>query len=526
MRMHDGETSPLPRPLRVLRDILCVIALIWPALLNGQPFFFPDTTSYVRAADIAVYMASGKRLSTEWTDHYRESLSRLQTHAGATDANDKTTDTTDQIGGGNDIGSGKVMSGRSPYFGAALYLGYLASDFWLVVLAYGVLTYLLILLSLRSYGLDRPGFRLATVAFVAVLTTAPFYDSYLLADALAGQGILAFLLLAFKREASGRWERLFLLALLVASAISHLTHMVILFAMGVAAAGLGLLGVFPRRRSRYALGLAIAIAAVGLVSTTITSAVVKQAFGAPPQLVPLLTARFIGDGPGRWYVRDHCHGQFAVCAFADHIPDTSLDFLWSHEPGKGVFLLADAPARAAMSREDTAFAFAVWRTYPAAQTGMILYNMALQAALFDSNWLNYGCWQDADCWQAVPERLRNAMRDTLSGRNLWPTRAITAVHYLAVIGALPILGLFACLYWRRYDDAEEPDATVWQSDVTGWIALLVVALLANAFLGGSISDPQSRYQGRIVWLIPFSAFLYAALWYRTRATARAVSCPA
>ena len=29
--------------------------MIWPAFYNNQPFFFPDTTAYIRAADLGVF---------------------------------------------------------------------------------------------------------------------------------------------------------------------------------------------------------------------------------------------------------------------------------------------------------------------------------------------------------------------------------------------------------------------------------------------------------------------------------------
>ena len=60
---------------RWLFHLACVLlALAAPALVNGQPFYFPDTTAYTRAADSAAYVFSSHRISTEWTDRYRRSL--------------------------------------------------------------------------------------------------------------------------------------------------------------------------------------------------------------------------------------------------------------------------------------------------------------------------------------------------------------------------------------------------------------------------------------------------------------------
>ena len=39
-----------------LMHLACVLVLCWPAIANRQPFYFADTTSYVRAADSAMYL--------------------------------------------------------------------------------------------------------------------------------------------------------------------------------------------------------------------------------------------------------------------------------------------------------------------------------------------------------------------------------------------------------------------------------------------------------------------------------------
>ena len=48
--------------------VLGALMLSLVTLLNGQPFFFPDTTTYVREADAAVVWALGSRFATTWTD--------------------------------------------------------------------------------------------------------------------------------------------------------------------------------------------------------------------------------------------------------------------------------------------------------------------------------------------------------------------------------------------------------------------------------------------------------------------------
>jgi hypothetical protein len=46
---------------------------------------------------------------------------------------------------------------------------------------------------------------------------------------------------------------------------------------------------------------------------------------------------------------------------------------------------------------------------------------------------------------------------------------------------------------------------------------MLLAFAVNALLGGGVSDPQPRYQARIVWLLPFVAMIAGLVWHRRRA---------
>src|SRR5206468_11919046 len=92
-----------PTVFAFARHTLCVLALMWTGLVNGQPFLFQsDTTNYVRAADAAVYIASGHRISTVWTDRYRDQLSTV---AAATQP-DQNRDKAAPPASGNDLRGG------------------------------------------------------------------------------------------------------------------------------------------------------------------------------------------------------------------------------------------------------------------------------------------------------------------------------------------------------------------------------------------------------------------------------------
>ncbi|HWI87218.1 MAG TPA: hypothetical protein VNT42_12980 [Sphingomonas sp.] len=476
-----------------LRHLLCMIALMWAPLVNGQPFFFPDTTSYVRAADLAMYMASSGRISTAWTARYAKGLHHPGKTPAATDHKSKLV--------GNDVSSGNIMAGRSPYIGALLYLSYVTSNFWLFVFAQAAIAYALIRLVLRRFGLSDETTIVGVVLFLSATTSLPYFNGLLLADALAGFGILSYILLATDRGTLRRWEIIFLALVLLASVTAHMTHILMLLGMFAFLILLRLLRW--TNVSRLALWTGIGGVALGFASLMVTSFMIERVFKKPPQLVPLMTARFIEDGPGGDFIRAGCPGSdFAVC----HRPVdrmTSAEFLWSKDRNGAGFLAASPEDRARMSAEDTRFALAVWKAYPARQTGMIIYNSLLQMVDFSYEGLNKGCFAEADCWSSLPPNVRDQLRHSVGGRNLWPSRAMNLILYVVVGLSVVVIAAGLPALWRR--------TPALAKDMTIWLALAFVAMLICDILGGAVSEPQYRYQGRIIWLVPFFAAIIALL---------------
>lgn len=500
-------TTPQRMPLfrQMMFHLACILALAWPAFVNGQPFFFPDTTAYVRSADVAAYIYSGKRISTAWTEHY---LSQMAPKPAAQGAPPPASARPATAARGNDLGYGRIMAGRSPYFGAALWFSYVTSLFWLFVMIQAVVAYAMIRLCLRMFDLQSMRNVALTVALLSLVTTLPYYVGLLMPDLLAAFGMLGFMLLAIDRGRLRRGERIFLGIMLVASTISHLTHIWIIAVMAVT---LGLIVILRRARWADTRGAFIAGAiavAVGMGSVAITNAMVERQFGRAPQLVPLLTARFLADGPGTDYLKTHCpQAGFAICAYRDRPPLSAPAFLWATAPGQGIYLLASPAERAAMATQDKAFALAVLRAYPLQQGWMILRNSGEQLLSFDSTLLNYECGKAEPCGFALPPVDRARLLHSLGGRALWPQRLIGIVHYSAVGLALIVLLVWATKGRRgRFSGAER--------DILIWIAMAAAGMTINAVLGGAISEPQTRYQARIIWLLPFLALLAGLLWRR------------
>lgn len=471
--------------------VVCVIALMWTGLVNGQPFFFPDSTNYIRIADSAAFIASKHRISTVWTDRYRDAVEAPGPAAGAPAAPPRA----------NDLGSGTIMAGRSPYLGAWLWLSYVVGDFWPFVLVNAGVAYLLIRLSLHRFGLLRDRNVLIAVAVLAGMTSLPTFDAMLLADPFAPFGVLALILLATPGRLN-RVETAFLVALTLVSASFHLTHITMFAAMTVAILmlrwRLPKLAVPPR-----AWIAGVAAVAIGLLSVQATALAARAAFGRAPQLLPLLTARFYLDGPGKRFVESGCEGErFAICHVPIVMPPGNGAWLFSPEPGTGAYLLAAPAERQRMGNEDIAFALAVLRYDPAGEIRMMAFNTLRQLAWIDYDGLNTGCPRsEPDCWAALPPPVRATLEASPSGRNAWPVAAMNALLYLAVLGSAAIVAIGLPRLARR-----DPAAA---RALTLWLLLGATAFLTNAFFGGAVADPQYRYTGRMVWLLVLPGVIVA-----------------
>jgi hypothetical protein len=489
----DGDVG---RVRAALTAIASILLLMWPALINGQPFFFSDTSSYVRAGDVVARMVGGASVHTVWTPP--EMAAPAAPSVVATPSN---TPGRSGVARGNDPSSGYIMAGRSPYFGLFLWLSWVFSNFWLFVTIQAAVAYFLIGTALRCFGVDRPGTRLVVVSALAVASPLAIYNGLLLADALSGFGIAAFLILLAPSVRLARWDIVLLALILVASVASHLTHVVMLAGM------IGLVGLLvvvrwlSWRQVERAMLIGGGALLIGIGSVVMTGAVVKAHFGRAPVLVPLITARFIADGPGRDYIEAGCEGRrFAVCRIPYHGWTNSTVFLWSRDPATGAFLTADTEARLGMSREDKAFAFAVARAYPVRTIGLAIWNSLLQITDLHVDIVHESCFVTPACiGDQFPAPIVQAIARTPGGRDAWPLAAMNMVVYAGVVASLAILAILL--------PALRSGAPAAMRLICLWLLLVATAMAINGFLGGAISEPQSRYQTRMAWLLPLLALI-------------------
>ena len=422
-----------------LAVLICAsLLLCLPALINGGPILFPDTTAYIIDGDRLFHLAA-------------------------------------------------PLNVRPVFYGLAIRFLHWDRSLWPVLLAQGLIVAHLLMLTLRvmGAGLRKLHFVLL-IAGLAVFTPLGWTISHVLPDAFAATLILSLGLLAFCADRLGRGERVYLVLLAAASACFHLTHL----AIGLAIAGVCWAGWLLRPSWRPGIRpvLATAPSGLALLAFVLFSLVLYQRVSFAPNSPPFLLARVLADGPGRDYLRAACpEHPYTLCRYLDSLPDTEEGFLWRFLPkvptadGKAIKAEADQVVHGTVAM------------FPGQVARHMLQNAATQLVAIRATL--YFDQQDREGLATyAPFALRQytgTMQDRGSLATLLPP--INAVH-----AAVALAGLAACLWFGAAGLAQG----LYRPALL--IGTILFALVVNAVVSGALSGVFDRYQGRIVWLLPFA----------------------
>jgi hypothetical protein len=443
-------------------------ANVWPALCNRQPFFYGDTSAYVRGADAAF---------TRFL--HRPSAWLLD------DSGSLVTSMADKI----------VLSGRSIYYGTLLYIGALAGRLWPVVFVQSAVVLIAIALTLRLLAL----FTWARLAFVslalAAVTPMPFFVSFLMPDIFAAITILSIANLLIGAARQPFWTTVLWTAFLTAALLFHISNILIALALiAVFAFALLLFRIRPWRTGLSAVLCSLAIAFAGEAAF---NSGVKKIVGEPPLRPPILMARMIADGPGYRYLRASCPSSgFTACRFLNRLPLHPDQFVWGENPASGVFSVASPDTKRALSNEQYRFAWNVFRFEPLASLADFLRDAALQLTDIGYDEFNYDPASPAFWRTHLPSSYYDAILRTPASYRRFPEKVLSAIAIASTCLSIVVLVYLLC---RRKEALARNRVLM----LVGFICLGVVVNAAVC----ALSATHDRYQTRVIWLIPFAAFL-------------------
>lgn len=453
---------------RALLIAVAAAVLSWPAAYNGFPFVFSDTASYLEAA------------------------------------------------------FGLVPSlDRAPFYGLFLLPLRAGAAPLTVVLLQGAVAGYVILLLCRGFRPRSVVPRFAIVVSLMAATTAlPWTTSQLMPDFLTGLLVVGFATLGVFGDRIGRTDRIALTVLLALAVASHHSHLPLAAGLLAVVTAGGLIGAaFDRGRFGRALWWrrSWACLAGALIAASGACVVYNQAVHGRPTLNPMsgtfLLARLIADGSATAWLDRRCpETDFVLCADLALLRGPPADpklydrsdplesyhnwLLWNVRSP-----LRTAPATVseqAFRREAQAIVAGTLRDLWQRQLRASLGNTLALLDRFDT--LDGNCPNRCGYVATLIGRhlpaASDAYRNSRQNRETLPLGTLRTLHRDVVVISLVLSLVLAARAVGRRD---------WST--VGLFAMIVVGLVANAAVLGSLSGPYDRYQARVVWLLPLFAVL-------------------
>ncbi|ALG89669.1 MULTISPECIES: hypothetical protein [Actibacterium] len=451
----------------------CLVVLV----LNGKPLFYFDTGSYIDQGEAALRQAGLLER-------------RVPGAPGAGHAP-----------GADDTVNGSRSAVFSVVMAALAQGGNLAALTLLNALAVIIAVWLPARIAARLYCPPRPVAALVGLSLIAAATgSLPFYVAYLMPDTFAPVLLLVIATLTVFARDMKPWEVILALLLGVFAVVSHLSHLAI--ALLLVPVSLVVSPLLARRRWWLPPLLVALIAAGGIAERSLFKVAAATVGDSEVVYNPFLTARLIEDGPGLRFLERNCpDASIATCALYDalSLSDdpwrlTATHIIFEDSRRLGSFKLMTPEDQRAVAQEQVPFFLMVLKALPARTVYAFAHNTMTQVALFRVD-------------MTVPTE---RMIAKLSGhKGLGPDgfsggRLTQDTGWLAVV--TPIQGMIYSLSF-----AALLVLVLWPGFATPYLKalaiMLVLGILANAFVCGGISQPATRYGGRVIWLLPMAATL-------------------
>src|SRR5262245_23237530 len=400
-----------------------------------------------------------------------------------------------------------LVPSRAVAYGLILNAGATLS-FWPVVLGQSALTVWVIALILRVHGLGgRPGLLTGIVGALTAFSTLPWLTAILLTDIFAGLAVLALYLLLLRTDELSRREQIGLVVLIAVSVATHSATFAVLLMLLAGAALLSFIA--PRQLPRQRVGNGALAIALGAALVFTANATVTKRLTWTPGGFALSFGRMLQDGIVKKYLDDHCpKARLVLCAYKDELPRNADEWFW----GSPLF---DKLGRfAGLDHEMERVALASLTEYPLLQikaaavaTARQLIDVRTGEGVVNSIWHTYGIVERYRP-DLVPE-----MRAARQQRGEINFTLINRVHYPAALACLLLLPLVSGYMLRRPEMRELGELAT----------ACLLALLANAFVCGTLSNPHDRYGARLIWLALTVAAIAAVRVYGERQRLRAAA---
>jgi len=394
-----------------------------------------------------------------------------------------------------------LLMGQKPSFGAVRPPAYAwvirllhgNHSLWPIVIGQAGLAAWLIRRTLDALSVPDHG-RLLVPAVVAV-SSLPFFIIWVMADVLTGLLVLA-AFVAVARPPRAWWERILLAGMLVGGAAAHVTHMPLLFGIGL----ILLLAAW----AWPALGLSRQ-AALGVVAAPVLAAALLVAGNLAMYGVARIThsspvfalARLIGDGLAQRTLAAECPARgWRICAERAQLDGVDSGFFMFSDDSPLNRTLGGMVGYAPEAAEVVAATLRQhWPEVLRLGLGRARETLLLPDAASDSRDAEHQIWAAGWLRDAGLGRFVSGLEDSPLVRNP-ALAAVSRPGDLTSLAWAPLLLLGAAIALRR----RAPLAFL-------FVGLAGAAIIGSAVLVGIGGEAAGRYQGRVAWLAPFACAL-------------------
>jgi hypothetical protein len=459
------------------------LLMTWPAIYNGFPLLYPDSMSYLESGR---YIARG-----------------LFAHDFPT-----------------------TYTMRSAVYGLTMWPLHWNVTVWPIVgfnalmVAY-VLWLVTVLFVPEGEGRRQKalGVYLGLGSFLGLFSGVAWYVGYVMPDIFGPVVYLSFFLIAFGREKLSRVECWTLAVIAWWGITAHSTHLPMAGGLCVLISVALWLQSVRGEEPGATVGSRWLTALGWLGGITLAAAVVQlglncQLYGKPSlngRRPPFLLARVVADGPGRWYLQEHCRElrlpPFSstpnICRSVDQLPDNVADFLWSP---RGLWFGATTEDQDELRQEELPIVMATIRQYPREE-------LRISAAQFWGQFNTFGLYNYASTpfilkmFESELPHARAHYDRSRQALGTLPTWFFSQVQVTTIAVSLVVIAIVG---WRL--------GRSWPRELVGLAVVIAYIVIANAALTGVFSNIEDRYQGRVIWLVPLLAGLVLVTWLGRRPT--------
>lgn len=433
--------------------LLGALMMVWPAFYNRFPLMYPDSPWYINA---------GRKVAAAVLLNHRSAW----------------------------------YGGRSLIYSLGILPFHTDRTLWPIIAAQSLLTSWILSLVFRAISPRKTWTHfLSVMILLSLLSSASWFGALVMPDILGPDLYLCIFILVFARDEISRIEQIVLLLVSWWAIASHATHLLIAIALCSAST---MLAIIKRLTFHSYLSVASPLAII-IVFALGTQISLNAFLCGKPSLEgdhpPFFTARLIEDGPGRWYLQNNCaQSSWEMCRYLGNLSGSSDRFLWSPD---GVFANAPLSSQELIRRQDWPLTLAVLHTYPREQLLRSATNSVLQLLSFDLGSSVPSTAVTVQIHDALPKMEKEYLRSR-QARSALPVHAVNGIDRVAVTASLVVIGIAT---WLPRFRSRLPPRLI----SLGFV--IAVCILANALITGSLSNVNSRYGARIIWLVPFLGLL-------------------